>query len=82
MTVDPFAARLIGQWALVRGERYGYILSLKSDGDWHLRSLALSVLPGGGGPPLRPRQMERPARRALRRDDVPHYDAQGEAERG
>ena len=45
LTIDPFAdTSVIGQWALVKGERYDYMLSLQSDGDWRMRSLALSVL--------------------------------------
>ena len=45
MTIDPFAdLSVIGRWATVQGERYDYTLSLKSDGDWKLRALALSVL--------------------------------------
>jgi len=45
MTVDPFAdLSVVGQWTLVSGERYDYDLSLSSDGDGSLNSLALSVL--------------------------------------
>lgn len=44
-TIDPFDdPSVVGQWAMVQGERYDYELSLASDGDWALRSLALSVL--------------------------------------
>lgn len=87
MTVDPFAdPSLIGQWALVRGERYGYILSLKSDGDWHLRSLALSVL---GQAAAKSTTVAPAPEMGLTGSFVaryggmmfPHYDAQGEAER-
>jgi hypothetical protein len=45
MTVDVFAdLSVVGQWTLVKGERYEYELSLTTDGDWQLRTLALSVL--------------------------------------
>ncbi len=44
MTIDPFADAAFGRWSLVRGERYDYEVTLATDGDWRLRSLALSVL--------------------------------------
>ncbi len=87
MTVDPFAdLSVIGRWAMVQGERYDYILSLKSDGDWKLRSLALSVL---GQAAAKSTTVEPAAEMGLTGSFIaryggmmfPHYLAEGEAPR-
>ncbi|MFW5867761.1 MAG: hypothetical protein ACOCX2_08100 [Armatimonadota bacterium] len=87
MTLDPFAdLSVIGQWTLLAGERYDYELSLSSDGDWALHSLALSVL----GQAAAKSTTAAPApEMGLTGSFIaryggmifPHYEATGEAER-
>ncbi len=87
MTVDPFAdLSVVGRWALVKGERYDYELSLAADGDWRLRSLALNVLGQGAS---RATTDATAGEMSLKGAFIatsggmmcPHYAAEGEAER-
>jgi len=86
-TLEPFEdPSVIGDWWLVKGERYDYEVSLTADGDWRLRSLALSVLGQAAA-----RSATAPATTEMTLSGsfiaryggfmLPHFAAEGEAER-
>ncbi len=86
-TLDPFEdPSIIADWALVKGERYDYELSLEAEEGWRLRSLGLSVM---GQAAARCATGSATSDMALSGSFIaryngfifPHYAAEGEAER-